>query len=1113
MLTFSQLSSTAYAKVEQVHANAAQDRLRARYASSIESPYMLDEEEIAIVSTLLKSPVTLKQTGLKRSAHPIASFLNDFACKNLNDEFGTRSIAIGGNRLKEEAGHQCQYITSSREFDRIAHQGDINWKRDFHQDFIDNNIIECRNGTQNCNVECEVLTSVDSLYDITFEQIPDIMRVHNAKYLVAWMFLPLELLDEELMGFIPKKFYKITKLEKDLVAFSFVNDLSFAYVHRINNWRKYLNYTKIEADDFDINIEIRQTIGPYCKLYFTRTPKYNCLNYRPLPFSDYFSDLVKVPNMRIALAEDFLLPYKDIPKFIVPKSVVHNMLSFVTRGPDNSFSYERGATYFHGITSKIVIGSFTYTEDLGKLGYDYDDLLFSLMCLASTARLRRTKNFGDFIRAVDNNFHSNSTSFLKSFEDAFRMKVHDFKKYIFGESRGLKFNVPNSVDFMMYSVECLQTTITSSVCKVTKKRLIDKLLLRKNSINITTSENPVYKNCIDNFISPRPNLNNQNQTIYESLNNTPITSIDSDTISMNSSISEDSIINTEFGNNLNPTIKFDVSLLSSIGSIDDMSVTKSDKISRVIISDARAGIMPTIHESKQDQPVKTSNNSSISSQSSIKIEQISFKDTVSNLRDIIKDINNISNNNNIQNLKQILFAIKNIQDANLVRYNNKRKDEIKKEQEIKDDLQINIKPFNANIHVGPCETNKFLGDIRISEYSNLILSSDNLFCNYTDDKMLDKTDISLQFNKLFNKYKSNITTSDVYNFKVTGIIFVKIDNMHICCINNKLEEPLDTFSKQHYIYLQRIHTYCIKHNLICFLPNFIPYNKSTYIKSFIGVLNKSNISRKITLVVPKEEEIKYFNHDLSFNDSESILSTKSFENELFIPEILDQFNVNSKIISKNEELYQSIKLFERKLISNFKSRGHAKAHFILSKYVKCEKRIIYDIGCAPGYASFVKSKEIYGAHYTGVGAVALKFRNRYKEIIEFTDLDQLKLIPKCNIIYSDIGNEEHTFKDYIKLLRIAENAEYLIFKTFIDHYDHFIKLLHNFENVSIIKPSYSFSINKEIYCICSGLLKQPISRDFTGQLNMILHSLVTTQINYMKKSIPEIHPQQIDDEN
>jgi len=336
--------------------------------------------------------------------------------------------------------------------------------------------------------------------------------------------------------------------------------------------------------------------------------------------------------------------------------------------------------------------------------------------------------------------------------------------------------------------------------------------------------------------------------------------------------------------------------------------------------------------------------------------------------------------------------------------------------------------------------------------------------------------------------------------------------MHICCINDKLDQTLDVFSKQHYIYFQRIHTYCIKHNLTCFIPSFIPYDRTNFIKSFIGVLNKANTGKKITLVLPKEDDIKYFNQSLSLNDNDSILSTNSFDCNYLIPEILDQFNVNSKIIAKNEELYQSIKLFERKLISNFKSRGHAKAHFILSKYVKCDKKIIYDIGCAPGYVSYIKSKEIYGAHYVGEGAVSLKFRNRYKEIIEFTDLDQLKLIPKCNIVYSDIGNEDHSFHDYHKLLRISENAEYLIFKSFIDHYDHFIKLLHNFENVSIIKPSYSFSINKEIYCICSGLLKQPIVRDFTGQINMILHSLVTTQINYMKKSVPEIHPQLIDDE-
>ena len=158
------------------------------------------------------------------------------------------------------------------------------------------------------------------------------------------------------------------------------------------------------------------------------------------------------------------MKFKKIPKIIVPKTVVHSLYSYVTRGPDNSFSYERGATYFHGITSRIVIGNTVYVEELGVVGHDYDDILFSIMCLATLSRLRRTKTFGEFVRKIDNEFSGNS--FKPPFVDDVKNLWISFKQFIIGDNkRGLLFNREGSFDFIMYDMAIFDDVFCNDVIK------------------------------------------------------------------------------------------------------------------------------------------------------------------------------------------------------------------------------------------------------------------------------------------------------------------------------------------------------------------------------------------------------------------------------------------------------------------------------------------------------------------------------------------------------------------------------------------------------------------------------------------------------------------------
>lgn len=454
MMHVTEFSSAAYNQIENIHLENAKARVRARYGAAYQTSYYLTEDEIKTVTNLLNRPITFADVNLKRSSHPVAAVLNEFArnqAQHINDG---NYLNIGGNPNKDRGVHFCTLLNNCRNHERIY-------------TCTEDNI--CYDGAENCHFSAPngVAVSIDALYDTPIKNLITIFNNHNIHMLHAWMFLPLELLDEDLKNFNNPLYNldyttidKRKSTNKDYVTFSFKNDFSFVYKHKLNNWKKYIRTTLIKGPKFNISIEIKRSYGPFCHLTFFRT-NFKTPIPRRLPFSDFFANYVKIPNFRMLACNEYHDQYKNIPKIIVPKNVVHSLYSYVTRGPDNSFSYERGATYFHGITSRIVIGNTVYVEELGVVGHDYDDILFSIMCLASLARLRRTKNFGEFVRSIDNDFRSDKRQILMFDLRGLYIQI---KNFLFGSlKRGMHFNLPNSSDFMMFDMKIFDSVMANDV--------------------------------------------------------------------------------------------------------------------------------------------------------------------------------------------------------------------------------------------------------------------------------------------------------------------------------------------------------------------------------------------------------------------------------------------------------------------------------------------------------------------------------------------------------------------------------------------------------------------------------------------------------------------------
>ncbi len=438
-----------------------------RIRDAIQIPYRLSDESIKILEKMIYPRIVVLTDAMRDSTHPEASSLNYIANMELVQHARTideKFIDIGSDLRLNNADHCCTLVDNHRDASRYLNQATVlsdDVARNINHNLfnrLNSGINTCFKGAEHCGHKAKVAISAHSLYDIPIENIGSIFSNHDLYFLIAMMYLPYELVDIDIAQ-IKSDFYKFKK-ENDQAYFAFKNDCSFIYVHNYNNWAKYLTTSLIECKDFDITIEISRSYGPMHKLIFTRVPKYKFrvnMLIRTLPLGD-IENYVKVPNMRYVVAHDGKIRFKDIPMIVCRKNVAMNLYKFVCKGPDGVFSYERGANYLHGMSSRIVVGNAVYTEEMDKTPEDYDDLLLSIMSIAAMARLRRTKTYGKAVRMFDNSFQHTTehTRFMFDSIKEFYEEFKDaFKDFFFGDKKEIrmKFNEPNSKDFMMFTID------------------------------------------------------------------------------------------------------------------------------------------------------------------------------------------------------------------------------------------------------------------------------------------------------------------------------------------------------------------------------------------------------------------------------------------------------------------------------------------------------------------------------------------------------------------------------------------------------------------------------------------------------------------------------------
>lgn len=286
---------------------------------------LLSPDDLSSIRAIFGNQLVYQSPNARRRCtHPIARACHEYAAADLFNEASQhrRFIDVGGNVLKafkNPKHHACTIVTDARELFRQLSQfyssqenereikglfhfnmrNTMNIYNDYTKDECFTKGSVCWHGAERCTHQAKFLIANHCLYDINHQQIYEIFKSHNADVMVSWTWYPAQLFWEEAESIFKHSgindFYTIRKNETTTEMY--LNDSSFAYVHSTENWKHLLTTSIIIGDQFNIAVEIQDTIGCMYKQRWVKIPKSSVHDLKFQFFHECFRDYVLIPNL------------------------------------------------------------------------------------------------------------------------------------------------------------------------------------------------------------------------------------------------------------------------------------------------------------------------------------------------------------------------------------------------------------------------------------------------------------------------------------------------------------------------------------------------------------------------------------------------------------------------------------------------------------------------------------------------------------------------------------------------------------------------------------------------------------------------------------------------
>jgi len=237
--------------------------------------------------------------------------------------------------------------------------------------FTDRPSIMCENKTQDCDFPADVAIAIHSIYDIKFDDLPDIMNRHKVRVLMGtFIYTPEMFVKTE--GYVKgvNAYYQID-LKKDTIRFSFVGDVSTGYEHKYSNYLNYLTrhhaFSTTEAYYYEL-LENRSGVQ-FFKLVHTgsnilpgtvnlfRNFWPMCSEYMVVRVYDYGADY-SVPLGNVKTLNDL-----SAEQIIVPRKLVQQGLSYglgLSKNPEK-LSNHAIHDYLRSMNNRVMVSGTSIT--------------------------------------------------------------------------------------------------------------------------------------------------------------------------------------------------------------------------------------------------------------------------------------------------------------------------------------------------------------------------------------------------------------------------------------------------------------------------------------------------------------------------------------------------------------------------------------------------------------------------------------------------------------------------------------------------------------------------------------------------------------------------------
>lgn len=364
----------------------------------------MSDENLKQFSALMPNRLVLRDPHCQyiASNHPIAAALNDYAYDSVRkivdraNKIGIKTLEIGG-RFDEFLPdiHTCSLLKGSRDSARMLKQCYLAARTPEQIRRIEATQgigkLVCTDGAQNCNYQAELGVAINSLYDVTFEQLIDIFINHGMIRLESWMYLPLSIIDKRFKS-IEDKFCSISTRSRDGIEYySFsILDHNNVYEHKASEWRKWLRYTKVETSAFDLVFEVEESYGPFCRYTITRCDHFRDVITRRLHFGELMSGFVLIPNMYLMAERNFAASRDEIADIVFPLEHYTDLINYACRQREGGYNWSSFSTMAASRQRKIVIGDVQFFGDLELDPITYHHAIFTLFIMGAVQRFKRT---------------------------------------------------------------------------------------------------------------------------------------------------------------------------------------------------------------------------------------------------------------------------------------------------------------------------------------------------------------------------------------------------------------------------------------------------------------------------------------------------------------------------------------------------------------------------------------------------------------------------------------------------------------------------------------------------------------------------------------------------